>query len=328
MKRIQLLLVFIIFTLPQDIQSQVYKEPFAHTYSIVARDPNTGEMAVAVQSHWFSVGTIVSWGKSGVGVVATQSFVNPEFGTKGIELMEGGTGAFEALEYLVSKDKGRDVRQVAMLDATGDVEAYTGKKCIASAGHYIGDNYSVQANMMLNDEVVPAMAKAFEKHSELPLGERVLKVLFAAQEAGGDIRGQQSASLIVVGAKKTKKPWKDKKIDLRVDDHLEPLKELERLLEVHKAFEHLNRGDVAMEEGDMELALKEYGAAEKMFPENLEMKYWKAVTLANNERLNEALPIFKAVFSKDDNWRELTKRLPASDLLTVSEEELEQILEQ
>ena len=215
-----------------------------------------------------------------------------------------------------------------MLDAIGDVEAYTGKKCIASAGHHIGDNYSVQANMMLNDEVVPAMAKAFEENSDLPLGERVLKVLFAAQQAGGDIRGQQSAALIVVGAKKTKKPWLDKKIDLRVDDHHEPLKEIERLLKVHKAFEYLNRGDVAMEEGDMELALEEYGAAEEMFPDNLEMKYWKAVTLANNERLEEALPIFKSIFSQDPNWRELTKRLPASELLTVSNEDLERILEQ
>jgi uncharacterized Ntn-hydrolase superfamily protein len=132
----------------------------------------------------------------------------------------------------------------------------------------------------------------------------------------------------VVGAKKTKKPWLDKKIDLRVDDHHEPLKEIERLLKVHKAFEHLNRGDVAMEEGDMEVALEEYGAAEEMFPDNLEMKYWKAVTLANNERLEEALPIFKSIFSQDPNWRELTKRLPASELLTVPKKDLEKILEQ
>jgi len=132
--------------------------------------------------------------------------------------------------------------------------------------------------------------------------------------------------LIVVNAEKVKEPWLDKKIDLRVDDHEAPLEELERLLQVHKAFDHLNNGDLAIEEGDMKLALEEYSAAEKMFPNNLEMKYWKAVTLSNNNLLDEALPIFKEVFSKDENWRELTRRLPASDLLTISESDVELIL--
>jgi uncharacterized Ntn-hydrolase superfamily protein len=241
--------------------------------------------------------------------------------------MSEGKSAKQALDILVSKDDGRDVRQVAFLDARGGVSAHTGQKCIASAAHITGDNYSVQANMMLNDKVVPAMAKAFEEHSELPLGERVLKVLIAAQEAGGDIRGKQSAALIVVGGKPVKEPWLDKKIDLRVDDHEQPLRELERLLEVHKAYEHLNRGDAAMEHGDMALALKEYGAAERMFPDNLEMKYWKAVTLANNGRVEEALPIFGEVFAADQNWRELTRRLPKSGLLTVTEAEMKSILD-
>jgi uncharacterized Ntn-hydrolase superfamily protein len=180
--------------------------------------------------------------------------------------------------------------------------------------------------MMLNDQVVPAMAKAFEENSDLPLAERVLKVLFAAQEAGGDIRGKQSAALIVVNAELMENPWQDKKIDLRVDDHQEPLIELQRLLKVHRAFDHLNSGDLAMEKGDMVLALKEYGAAEKMFPDNLEMKYWKAVTLANNKKLQEALVIFKEVFSVDENWKELTRRLPKSGLLTVTDDEMKQIL--
>lgn len=304
----------------------VYAENFAHTYSIVARDKVTGEMAVAVQSHWFSVGTLVSWGRSGVGVVATQSFVNPAFGPEGLGLMAEGKSAAEALEILVSKDSGKDVRQVAFLDVNGGVSAHTGEKCIASAGHITGDNFSVQANMMLNDQVVPTMAKAFEENSDLPLGERVLKVLLAAQQAGGDIRGKQSAALLVVSGQPVKEPWLDKKIDLRVDDHEEPLLELERLLKVHKAYEHLNRGDLAMEHGDMALALEEYGAAESMFPNNLEMKYWKAVTLANNGKLGEALPIFRDVFAADANWKELTRRLPDSGLLLVNESELQSIL--
>jgi uncharacterized Ntn-hydrolase superfamily protein len=329
--KIQLLRFLILFisflTIPGAVAQNVYKDKFAHTFSIVARDKVTGEMAVGVQSHWFSVGSIVSWGKSGVGVVATQSFVNPAYGPNGLKMIAEGKSAVETLEYLVSLDEGKDVRQVAMLDANGKVAAFTGEKCIVSANHIVGDNFSVQANMMLNDKVVPAMAKAFEKHADLPLAERVVQVLLAAQEAGGDIRGKQSAALIVVNAKPVENPWMDKKIDLRVDDHQEPLLELERLLKVHRAYDHLNKGDVAMEKNDMALALEEYAAAEQMFPDNLEMKYWKAVTLANNKKMQEALPIFKEVFTADQNWKELTKRLPKSGLLNVSELEFKQILD-
>lgn len=320
-------LLLLISTVILELQAQsVYKDQFAHTFSIVARDQNTGEMGVAVQSHWFSVGSIVSWGKSGVGVVATQSFVNPAFGPDGLKMMENGNDAKKTLMTLIEKDEGRDVRQVAMLDVNGTVSAFTGQKCIASARHLSGENYSVQANMMLNDQVVPAMARAFEENSDLPLAERMLAVLWAAQKAGGDIRGQQSAALIVVGAKPVAHSWQDKKIDLRVDDHKAPIKELQRLLKVHRAYDHLNRGDLAMEKNDMALALKEYAAAEQMFPDNLEMKYWKAVTLANNKRLEEAIPIFKEVFSADPNWRELTKRLPDSGLFNISSAELKQVL--
>lgn len=304
----------------------IYKEKFTHTFSIVARDKVTGEMAVGVQSHWFSVGTMVSWGKSGVGVVATQSFVDPSYGPNGLRMMAEGKGAKEVLEQLVSQDDSKDGRQVAMLDALGNVAAFTGKNCIASANHIIGDNYSVQANMMLNDAVVPAMAKAFEENSNLQLADRVLKVLLAAQAAGGDIRGKQSAVLIVVNAKPVASPWLDKKVDIRVDDHAEPLAELQRLLNLHKAYEHLNRGDEAMTVNNMELALKEYAAAESMFPENLEMKYWKAVTLANNHRMDEACLIFKKVFSEDEHWRELTRRLPKAGLLTLSESDFARVI--
>ncbi|MCK4879338.1 MAG: DUF1028 domain-containing protein [Bacteroidales bacterium] len=223
-------------------------------------------------------------------------------------------------------DRGRDYRQVAFLDASGAVSVYTGSSCIASASHAIGENYSVQANMMLNDDVVPAMSRAFVDHQELPLAERVVTVLHAAQAAGGDIRGKQSAALIVVGPEVVDEVWKDRKIDLRVDDHQDPLAELDRLLRVHRAYEHMNRGDLAVENQDMEGALREYGAAEKMFPRNLEMKYWKAVALANNGRMEEALPVFEYVFDRDSNWRELTGRLPASGLLTVTNAELQTIL--
>jgi uncharacterized Ntn-hydrolase superfamily protein len=310
------------------IQAQLHPQTgdqLAHTFSIVAMDTVSGEMAIGVQSHWFSVGTMVSWGRSGVGVVATQSFVNPAYGPNGLDLMAQGKTAEEALQILVEADRGRDYRQVAFLDVNGVVSTYTGKNCVASASHAIGKNYSVQANMMLNDDVVPVMSRAFVEHNDLPLAERVLKVLQAAQTAGGDIRGKQSAALIVVGPEVTDEPWTDHQIDLRVDDHQDPLGEMDRLLRVFRAYEHMNRGDLAVEHQDMELALEEYGAAEQMFPRNLEMKFWKAVALANNGRMEEALPVFEYVFDRDNNWRMLTGRLPASGLLTVTEEEVQQI---
>ena len=301
---------------------EIMKDPFAHTYSIVARDAKTGEMAVGVQSHWFSVGSIVSWGKAGVGVVATQSFVNPAYGPNGLELMAEGKTPQQALEQLLAKDEGKAYRQVAFLDAQGRTAVHTGEKCVEAAGHHAAENFSVQANMMLNDQVVPAMEKAFLEHEDLPLAERVLKVMQAAEAAGGDIRGKQSAALIVVGGEKVQNPWEEKKIDLRVDDHEEPLVELERLLKVARAYEFMNRGDLAMEEENIEKALEEYGSAMELFPENLEMQYWTAIALANSGRMDEAKPIFEAVFKEDPNWKEMTRRLPASGLLNISEEEL------
>ncbi|QDO92759.1 DUF1028 domain-containing protein [Formosa sediminum] len=320
--------VFIIAVLcfTQFTNAQVYKDQFAHTFSIVARDVKTGEMAVGVQSHWFNVGSIVAWGKSGVGVVATQSFVNPAYGPNGIELMEHGTSATAALKTLVEKDEGRDFRQVAMLDVNGNVDAFTGANCVESAHQIIGDNFSVQANMMLNDKVVPAMEQAFKTNSNLPLAERIVKVLQAAQDAGGDIRGRQSAALIVVGPELTAQAWQDKLVELNVEDSEAPLVELERLLKVHNAYNFMNEGDLAVEHGDMKKAMEAYGTAQNMFPENLEMKYWTAIAMANSGQLRDALPIFKAIFEKDNNWRIMTKRLPKSGLLSVSKSELDRIL--
>lgn len=322
--------LFLFFTgMSASLYSQnpaISGDAFAHTYSIVARDSVTGEMAVGVQSHWFSVGSLVSWGKSGVGVVATQSFVNPAYGPHGLELMENGRSASAALDELVSKDEGKEYRQVAFLDNRGNSAAFTGENCVESAMHHAAENFSVQANMMLNDDVIPAMKKAFNDHKNLPLAERVLEVLKAAEAAGGDIRGKQSAALIVVGPEKVENSWEDKKIDLRVDDHSEPLEELERLLKVARAYEFMNKGDVAMEEENVEDALLYYGKAEELFPANLEMRYWKAIALANSGRVGEALPVFREIFAEDDNWREMTTRLPASGLLNVSKEDLNRIV--
>jgi len=301
-------------------------DAIANTYSIVARDPKTGEMAVAVQSHWFSVGTIVSWGESGVGVVATQSFVNKSFGLRGLDLLKQGKSPGEALEILLSDDEGKEVRQVAILDHTGRVAAHTGAKCIKHAGHLEGNNFSVQANMMLSDKVWPSMADAFTKNENLPLPERVIRSLEAAEAVGGDIRGKQSAALLLVAGKPQKDKWDDSLIDIRVADHGEPFQELIRLLKVYRAYEHMDNGDLAIEKGNKDEALEEYNSARKMFPENLEMQYWTAISLANIDKLEEALVLLEDVFKKDKNWLKLTERLPEVGLLNVKESALERIL--
>jgi uncharacterized Ntn-hydrolase superfamily protein len=285
-----------------------------HTYSIVARDPNTGELGVAVQSHWFSVGPIVAWAEAGVGAVATQSFVDPSYGKNGLDLMRAGKSAPDALKELLGKDEAREVRQVAMIDAQGRVEAFTGRNDIQAAGHIVGNNFSVQANLMLNDKVWPAMARAFE-NTKGDLAERMLAALDAAEAAGGDIRGRQSAALIVVTGKPTGQAWKDRTFDLRVDDSPQPLKELRRLVRLQRAYNHMNAGDLAVEKKDNEGALREYAAAEKLVPDNAEMIYWHAVALVNMGRVDESLPLFRRVFAMDRNWITLTPRLPKSGLL-------------
>jgi len=328
MKKIFSIIYLLITFVSLQISAQTFfgNEPLAHTFSIVARDPQTGEMGVAVQSHWFSVGSLVAWGEAGVGVVATQSFVNPSFGQRGLELLKKGMTAQEVVDLLISTDEGRDVRQLAIVDSKGNSAAFTGAKCISEAGHIIGDNYSVQANMMLNNTVWGAMSKAFE-NSKGQLAERLIAALEAAQNEGGDIRGKQSACLLVVKGNASGNIWEDRLIDLRVEDNLNPIDEIKRLLKVYRAYEHMNKGDLAVEKNDMKLAMDEYNAAMKMFPENLEMKYWTAVSLANTREVEKALPMFKEIFNLDKNWKELTKRLVPVGLLTVDENILNLILD-
>jgi uncharacterized Ntn-hydrolase superfamily protein len=296
-----------------------------HTYSIVARDPATGELGVAVQSHWFSVGSIVTWAEAGIGAVATQSFVDPSYGKLGLDLMRAGRSAPDALKALLAGDEGREVRQVAMIDAQGRVAAHTGSKDIPAAGHIVGKDYSVQANLMLNDKVWPAMSRAFES-TRGDLAERMLAALDAAQEAGGDIRGKQSAALIVVTGKPTGKPWADRVFDLRVDDSPDPLKELRRLVTLQRAYNHMNAGDLAVEHKDNDRALAEYSAAARLVPDNAEMVYWHAVALVNMGRVDESLPLFRRVFAMDKNWVTLTPRLAKVGLIPDDPKLIERIV--
>jgi len=296
-----------------------------HTFSIVARDPVTGELGVAVQSHWFSVGTTVPWAEAGVGAIATQSFVDPSYGKLGLELMRSGKSAPDALKALLAGDASPEVRQVGMIDAQGRVASHTGKMNIQSAGNYVGKNFAVQANLMSNDKVWPAMAKAFES-TRGDLATRMLAALDAAQAVGGDIRGRQSAAIIVVSGKPTGRSWTDRIFDLRVDDSPQPLVELRRLVTLQRAYNHMNAGDLAIEKKDNEGALREYGAAEKLVPDNAEMIYWHAVALVTMGRVDESLPLFRRVFAIDRNWIELTPRLAKVGLLPDDSKVIQRIV--
>lgn len=295
------------------------------TYSIVARDLETGHLGVAVQSNWFSVGSVVSWAEPGVGVVATQSFVEPSYGPLGLALMQAGKSAPEALNALLAADARENVRQVAMVDAMGKVAVHTGAKCIDFAGHVSGQGFSCQANLMLKSTVPAAMARAFQ---ETPgdLADRMLAALEAAQAEGGDLRGKQSAAMLIVSGTRSGTPWNERIIDLRIEDHPAPLNELKRLLLLNRAYNHANSGDELMTMNDVAGAMLEYKAAMALVPENLEMMFWPAVTLAAIGRVQEALPLFKKVFDHDMNWAELVRRLPAAGLLPENPELLTTIL--
>ncbi|MBU0982350.1 MAG: DUF1028 domain-containing protein [candidate division Zixibacteria bacterium] len=284
-----------------------------NTYSIVCYDSVTGEFGAAVQSHWFKVADVI-WAEPGVGVVATQSLVDFAYGPLGIEMMKNGRTAAQALAGLIESDPNSGVRQVAMIDADGSVVAHTGDKCIAEAGHRTGANYSVQANLMEYNTVWDAMAEAFEA-TDGDLADRMMAALEAAQGEGGDIRGKQSAAMIVVRGQPTGQIWREKLIDIRVDDSAEPLVELRRLLNITRAYDLMNEGDELLAEEDFDGASSAYEAASELAPGNLEILFWHAVTLAGVDEVERSLPIFREVFAKDENWRTLVPRLVASELL-------------
>jgi uncharacterized Ntn-hydrolase superfamily protein len=222
--------------------------------------------------------------------------------------MGEGAAPDAALGSLLAEDPAASVRQVAFVDARGRVAAHTGDRCIPGAGHLVGDGYSVQANLMLTDDVPRAMARAYEAATG-PLAERMLAALEAAQRAGGDLRGRQSAALLVVRGAASAAPWTDRRVDLRVEDHPDPLAELGRLLRLHRAYGLMNEGDEAMAAGEPDRALQRYGAAEAMVPDNDEFVFWHAVTLVGTGRVEEALPVFARAFRMNPLWRLLVPRL-------------------
>src|SRR5215831_17308385 len=275
------------------------------TYSIVARDPETGELGVAVQSCYYQVGPVVPWRQAGVGAVATQSMVNIAFGPAGVELMRLGCTAPQALDAVLAGDPLRDSRQCAMVDAGGGVAAHTGSRCIAEAGHRVGDGYSVQANLMERPTVWGAMASAFEGTRGL-LGERMLDVLDAAEAEGGDIRGRQSAAMLVLTGKPGGRSWEDRVIDLRVEDHPEPLQELRRLLRYRRAYQSAASGEVASHRRALEIG-----------PEITQLRFFAGLALAGAGEWEEALGLLRQAMAEEPRWEETMSRLVPAGRVTA-----------
>jgi uncharacterized Ntn-hydrolase superfamily protein len=275
------------------------------TYSIVARDPDTGELGAAVQSHWFSVGSLCTWAWPGVGAVATQSVVEPAHGPNTLARLQQGAGAADALVAVLADDALAPVRQVGVVDARGAVAVHTGADCIPEAGDAVGAHWSCQANMMARATVPAAMSAAFER-AEGDLAERLMRALEGAEAEGGDVRGRQSAALLVVPA--TGAAWQFR-IDLRVDDHADPIGELRRLLRLQRAYELAGEADELMGEGRMDEAAPRYVRAAELAPESDELLFWAGLAIAQSGDLDAGVDAVRRAASAHPGWLTLLDRL-------------------
>ena len=276
------------------------------TYSIVARDPDTGELGVAVQSHWFSVGSIVTWARPGIGAVATQANAEVSYGPRALSLLAQGVAAPDALERLVAVDPGGDSRQVAVVDTAGRAGVHTGPSCIAYAGHVTGDGVSCQANIMVSERVWPAMLAAFTAASG-SLTERLLSALEAAEREGGDLRGRQSAAILVVPAEG--EPWRTR-VAVRVEDHPEPLRELRRLVALNDAYALAGSADELLNQGHRGEAARLFLQASEQAPGNHELLFWSGLGMAGAGDLDAGVARVREAIALQPAWRELLGRLP------------------
>jgi uncharacterized Ntn-hydrolase superfamily protein len=274
------------------------------TYSIVARDPDTLELGVAVQSHWFSVGSVVPWLRAGVGAVATQSVPVPGGGPRVLEALSE-MSAQDALRQLVARDEERDLRQLGVVDARGEAAVHTGSACIDHAGDTSGPGFTCQANMMSTPGVWGAMAEEYGV-AQGPLAERLLAALFAGEAAGGDVRGRQSAAVVVVPPEGEAHV---RSVDLRVEDHDDPLGELRRLLGLHRAYELAGEGDELMAQGRHGDAAKRYREAADRAPGNDELTFWAGLSAVQQGDVDEGVALVRRAIDANGRWAELLPRL-------------------
>lgn len=271
----------------------------------MARDPATGELGVAVQSHWFSVGPLCAWAQAGIGAVATQSVVEPAYGPNALARLADGVNAQQALGELLAADPLQHVRQVAVVDARGAIAVHTGRGCIAHAGHVAGEHFSCQANMMAGEGVPQAMADAYGA-AEGELQDRLLTALDAAEAAGGDVRGRQSAAMVVAAAEG--EPWR-RTVDLRVEDHDAPLDELRRLLDLQRAYDLAGTADELLAAGRRDEAGELYRRAAQLAPNSDELRFWAGLALAQAGDLAAGVAEVRSAIAHNPNWRVLLERL-------------------
>lgn len=296
-----------------------------HTYSIVARDKETGQLGVAVQSHYFGVGPIVPWAEAGVGAIATQSLVRVDYGPRGLQLMREGHSAPQALADLLAEDEDREVRQVAMIDAQGHLATHTGTRCIAAAGHLTGSEVSVQANLMVDESVWPAMMGAYET-TEGDLAMRLLAALEAAQAAGGDIRGQQSAAIVIVAGTRQETPWEGRLFDLRVEDHPRPVEELKRLVQLRRAYQLVDRSDELMLLERFDEASDCMAQALTLAPEIVELRFWAGLNRIMAGQQAEGKELLRTVFDQEPIWIDLMPRLVTAGLFPDDPDLMQEVL--
>ena len=275
------------------------------TYSIVALDERTGELGVAVQSHWFSVGPLCAWARAGVGAVATQSVVEPAYGPNALDRLSDHVNAQQVLGELLAADPLADVRQVAVIDARGTIGTHTGKDCIAHAGHVVGERHSCQANMMARETVPQAMSEAYAGATGL-FSDRLLTALDAAESEGGDVRGRQSAAMVIVPP--DGEPWRCT-VDLRVEDHDAPLDELRRLLALQRAYDLAGAGDELLAAGRPDDAGELYRKAAELAPASDELLFWSGLAIAQAGDLEAGTAKVRQAIEHNPNWKVLLERL-------------------
>jgi len=296
------------------------------TYSIVARDPQTGRFGVAVQSHYLGVGPVVPWLEAGVGAIATQASVNISFGPIGLELLRAGRSAAEVVAACVASDEQAAVRQLAVVDAQGAAAAHTGADCILACGHLVRDGFSVQGYLLERDSCWPAMAAAYELGlaDGAPFVERLLRALEAAEAEGGDVRGRQSAAIAVVGPSVQPSSWRGRLMDLRIEDHPDPVPELRRIVTMQLAYELLDdEGDAARE--GMSAGAR-YEEARRMAPEAYELVFWRAVELTKQGELAAARRELRIAVDADQRWATTLHHLAERGREGITPELAEQLL--
>lgn len=296
------------------------------TYSIVARDPRTGRFGVAVQSHYLGVGPVVPWLEAGVGAIATQATVNISFGPVGLALLRAGRSAAEVVAACVASDEQASVRQLGVVDAHGSAAAHTGTKCIPACGHLVREGFSVQGNLLERDSCWPAMAAAYEQGlaEGAPFVERLLRALEAAEREGGDVRGRQSAAIAVVGAAVETASWRGRLMDLRIEDHPDPVPELRRIVTMQQAYELLDdEGDAAKEGMAVEARYEE---ARRLAPEAYELVFWRAVELAKQGALEAARQEMRIAVAADQRWQTTLDHLAAAGREGITPELARQLL--